>query len=338
MVTNGTAESSAFVQPEHSEIARIQRVLNLSVWILAALAIAIGFTFEHSWLIWLGLLVLGSTAIVVAIQCIWMGLSSRGEAAFQLQSFTGFSSQKPLGWGPTLGVWWRETRTCWRVFGSWQPWHWRTEPNGDPAEIVRGKRGVLFIHGYFCNRGLWRAHLQRMHAEGVPCIAVNLEPGFGGIDEYVPIVERAVAALEKLTGEPVVLVCHSMGGLVARAWLRTTSIDRVQRVITIGSPHHGTAIAAAAKTANGQQMRLLSPWIQHLFADEGKSENHAKALYEKFRCVFSDGDNIVFPCATAMLPGAVPVFVPACGHVELVDHPVIHRLIDRGLRIGESTR
>jgi Lecithin:cholesterol acyltransferase len=48
----------------------------------------------------------------------------------------------------------------------------------------------------------------------------------------------------------VVLVCHSMGGLVARWYLdvllRNKSVDHVRTLLTIGTPYRGAAKAAAA--------------------------------------------------------------------------------------------
>lgn len=45
--------------------------------------------------------------------------------------------------------------------------------------------------------------------------------------------------------EPSALVCHSMGGLVARAYLdnQSQSSQCVQQVITLGTPHKGSSIA-----------------------------------------------------------------------------------------------
>jgi triacylglycerol lipase len=40
---------------------------------------------------------------------------------------------------------------------------------------------------------------------------------FGGIDDYAPLIEQAVQQVTQATGRPPLLVCHSMGGLAARA-------------------------------------------------------------------------------------------------------------------------
>jgi pimeloyl-ACP methyl ester carboxylesterase len=109
------------------------------------------------------------------------------------------------------------------------------------------RRGAVFIHGFVCNRGFWTPWLKELRARGHSFVAVNLEPVFGSIDEYVPIVEGAVQRVTQATGMAPVLVCHSMGGLAARAWLRAMSADgRVHHVITIGSPSRPGWRASAA--------------------------------------------------------------------------------------------
>src|SRR6185369_10614315 len=137
-------------------------------------------------------------------------------------------------WGELARAWLRETLIAPIVFCWRQPFRWREVPDryaagpGQPA-----RRGVVFIHGFVCNRGFWTPWLKELRARGHPFIAVNLEPVFGSIDEYVPIIEQAVRAIIDATGMPPVLVCHSMGGLAARAWLRAMAANaRVHHVIT----------------------------------------------------------------------------------------------------------
>jgi triacylglycerol esterase/lipase EstA (alpha/beta hydrolase family) len=191
-------------------------------------------------------------------------------------------------------------------------------PHGPPA-----RRGVVFIHGFVCNRGFWNPWLVRMRTLGHPFVAVNLEPVFGSIDAYVPIIEDAVDRVTRATGLAPVLVCHSMGGLVARAWLRATSAhERVHHVITIGSPHHGTWLGRFSLLENGRQMRLGGSWVRGL---EQGSDPVRNAL---FTCWYSSCDNVVFPASTATLPGADNRLVRGVAHVELGFHP---RVMDESL-------
>ena len=71
-----------------------------------------------------------------------------------------------------------------------------------------------------CNRGVWLHWLGHLRAAGHAHVAVNLEPVLGSIDGYAKAIDDAVRRVTEATGLPPVLVCHSMGGLAARAWLR----------------------------------------------------------------------------------------------------------------------
>ena len=181
---------------------------------------------------------------------------------------------------------------------------------------MRGHRGVVFIHGFVCNRGFWTPWLRRLNGHSRAIAAVNLEPAFASIDHYVAVIDQAVAAVTESSGLPPVLVCHSMGGLAARAWLRTSSVGRIHRIVTIASPHQGTWLARFSHTRNGCEMKIASDWLRQLQLD-------TQACESAFTCWYSNCDNVVFPSSMATLPGADNRFVHGLAHVDLAFHPEV---------------
>lgn len=217
-----------------------------------------------------------------------------------------------------LRAWWGETKAAPRVFSWRQPFRSARFPDRLPApgSTARGRRGVLFVHGFVCNRGLWNPWLERLVADDVPFVAVNLEPVFGSIDQYAEIIEQAVQRLEQATGLAPVVVAHSMGGLAVRRWYaEQADAARVHHIVTIASPHHGTWLARFALTRNSRQMRLQSRWLATLAARE-----HV-ARHGRFTCFYGHCDNIVFPPSTAVLEGARNVHIEGTAHVEMADRP-----------------
>ena len=228
--------------------------------------------------------------------------------------------------GQLLSAWIGEVITAPRVFLWRQPFRSNVEPDHLP-DRGGSRPGVVLVHGFVCNRGLWNPWMREFRARRVPFVAVNLEPVFGSIDCYAQLIEAAVARVEAVTGMPVVLVGHSMGGVAIRAWLARFDADsRVRRVITIGSPHHGTWLARYGQTINGRQMRLGNPWLSKLAARE-PTQRHAC-----FTCFFGHCDNIVFPAASGTLAGAVNVHVPGTAHVHMVFRSVVFDEVCRWLR------
>ncbi|SHL91888.1 triacylglycerol lipase [Rhizobacter sp. OV335] len=215
-----------------------------------------------------------------------------------------------------LHAWIGEVLTAPQVFCWRQPFRSTLVPDHVPAASTQ--RGVVLVHGFVCNRGLWNPWMQRLMPRGTPFIAVNLEPVFGSISHYADIIESAVARLEAATGRAPLLVGHSMGGLAIRAWAAAHGGEaRAHRIITIGSPHRGTWLGRFSTTANGHEMRLASPWQVALGARESAT------LSQRFICFYSHCDNIVFPASTATLPGADNRHVPGVAHVDLVNQPVV---------------
>lgn len=232
---------------------------------------------------------------------------------FLLMAWVSHGDPAPRpGTAALLRAWWAETRWAALVFGWWQPFRHQAVPDWLPSAPT-GRRGVVLVHGFLCNRGFWTPWLPLLRARGHAFVAVTLEPAWGSIDGYAPVVEAAVRRVEQATGLAPVVIGHSMGGLAARAWLCAVpgALARVHRVITLGTPHGGTWAARGARSVNGRQMRPDSPWLRALRAEE------PAGAAARCVCWYSNCDNVVYPPAAAMLPGADNRYIAGVAHVEM---------------------
>lgn len=214
------------------------------------------------------------------------------------------------GWATSLRAWGAE------VIASLRTYFWAQIRHGAaplPSAANGARTPVLLVHGYLCNRGIWHPFARWLAARGHPVDSVNLEPVFGTIDDYVPIVAEAVRRLRERTGrDRVAIVAHSMGGVVSRAYLASEGAGSVCAVVTIGSPHAGTWLARLGYGHNVGQMRPGCAWLDALGARE------TQATGALFTTIWSPHDNIVMPQQAAQrLPGATAVAVPGRGHLQL---------------------
>ena len=126
---------------------------------------------------------------------------------------------------------------------------------------------VLLLHGVGCNAGVWtgfRRYLER--ARLGPVYALSYGPPLASIEHFA---DQLAAKIDADPCAPpartqVVLVAHSMGGLVARAYLRRFGGAHVRRLITIGTPHSGSMHAWLMTGVSLAEMRPGSAFLAGL--------------------------------------------------------------------------
>lgn len=283
--------------------SRYDRAMTMACWQRWMVAGLVAAVLSCLLLVWHGYWTLALPALalllfihatVLGLECL-IGRRINREAAVPMPSL-----------GQTMRAWLAECLLAPRVFIWRQPL--RTHAVADHLRDGEGRRGVVFIHGLFCNRAFWNPWMKALRAQQRCFMAVNLEPPLTSIDGYVPTVEAAVRRVHAATGLPPVLVCHSMGGLAARAWLRTAGAsERVHRIVTMGTPHRGAWLARLSRSVSARQMRIGAPWLSDLPGAEAA----------RFTCWHSNCDNVVFPASNACLPGADNRAIDGLAHVEM---------------------
>lgn len=305
--------------------ARLQQWMTLA---LAGLALAwvLSCVQQGQWLHvgWAGL-ALVPHALVLALEFFWASQLARGQSARRAMGAEPAEVQPPPRTRQWLAAWWQEIWVGLRVFGWQQPWAYRRHADHLPPDAP-GRKGVLLVHGFYCNRGFWNTWIPRLREAGIPFMALTLGPPQAGIGEQALGIEQAVQRLTELTGQAPLLVGHSMGGLVIRSWLASQpeAAALQHEVITIGSPHHGTALARLARSPAAIEMRLGSDFLRGLMARE------TQARRSRLTCYWSVCDNIVFPASAATLAGAHNIALQGLPHVGLaMAAPVLNDVLQR---------
>jgi pimeloyl-ACP methyl ester carboxylesterase len=104
---------------------------------------------------------------------------------------------------------------------------------------------------------------------------------------------------------------------VARAYLRRFGAAQVSRLITVGTPHHGSYFAWLFPGWCLAQMRPGNAWLVTLNRDE------AAAPPVPMTALWSRHDTMVAPQASAMLGGAENVALLGIGHNALLRDPEV---------------
>src|SRR2546421_9506191 len=187
------------------------------------------------------------------------------------------------------------------------------------------QRTVVLVHGYLGNRSSFYPLAAYLKAHGVgPLLSFSYSAAHG--------IERAALELreslrQRVGGGRIDLVCHSLGGLIARTWLQLLGgARRVDRCILLGTPQRGTYNAYWLLSRVGRELRPDSALIERLHATRGA----AKSV--RFSSIVAGSDNIVIPRVFSAAEGDV-IHVPDVGHMGLLFSPAVFRAVHQRLSL-----
>jgi len=188
------------------------------------------------------------------------------------------------------------------------------------VHIDRNEKPVLLVHRYFMSRACFILLYLRMRQIGKRRIfTINLRPRTAAIEELAHQLSEKVEEVLVLTkSDKVDIIGHSMGGIVARYYIeQMNGIKKVNKLITLGSPHNGTKMAVFGIGANAKELRSGSEFMQGLNAGTIPGE-------VKYYSLWSNLDNLVVPQESSILkePGITIKFY-GIGHLTLLFSPKV---------------
>jgi hypothetical protein len=206
---------------------------------------------------------------------------------------------------------------------------WRAPTRAQPHD----RPPLIFVPGWFMNRACFLPLRYRLRRDGWPhAVGFNYRTIHGDIQQAARELHDVVERTCQTTGAArVVLIAHSMGGLVCRAYLRSFGgLERTASVITLGAPHQGSKLCALSLDPMAQDMRPDSAFIEDLAADDpipGAVD---------FTAIYATFDHLVVPAANAYYPGVGNIVVEGVGHNGLLWSSRVYELVRENLEYGSA--
>ncbi|MEU1485186.1 alpha/beta fold hydrolase [Streptomyces sp. NPDC005752] len=191
---------------------------------------------------------------------------------------------------------------------------------------------VVLLHGFIDNRSVFVLLRRSLARHGWHRLeSLNYSPLTCDIRTAAELLGRHVEEICARTGHHEIdIVGHSLGGLIARYYVQRLGGDRrVRTLVTLGTPHGGTAAAPLAGAHPiVRQMRSGSDLIEEL-------RRPAPNCRTRFISFWSELDRVMLPVETACVDhpdlDAVNVRVTGIGHLALPVHPAVASAIRQAL-------
>jgi triacylglycerol lipase len=169
---------------------------------------------------------------------------------------------------------------------------------------------VVLVHGITDTEVVFNSMAVYLRQLGWTVYTINLVPNNGEAPLNVlaqQVVDYVAATIEPK--QPFDLVGFSMGGIVSRYYVQKLGgIERVQRFVTISSPHHGTVVAYASKLPGCVQMRPNSLFLQDLNRDVQMLEQL------NFTSIWTPYDLMIIPTHSSKMPIGKELIIPVALH------------------------
>jgi triacylglycerol esterase/lipase EstA (alpha/beta hydrolase family) len=205
-----------------------------------------------------------------------------------------------------------------------------------PAQDEPGP--VLLVPGYGGSRDALLVLAERLRQNGRDARVLTLPgDGTGDLNAQVRVLDEAAAAAVRDGAPSVDVIGYSAGGVVVRLWVDDAGARLARRVVTLGSPLHGTEIAAVggvvAPGACPVACQQLSPGSPLLDDISGPVD-------VPWLSVWTEDDQTVVPPDSARLSGAVNVSLQqicpdaVVAHSQLPTDPLVTGIVSRALGTG----
>lgn len=196
------------------------------------------------------------------------------------------------------------------------------------TNVPKGGPTIVLIHGIYHNHSAWVYYRWRFKRKGYHRIHAFSYSSWN--TTFMEIYEKLEIWMKQVeyncAGQDIVMVGHSLGGLLAKTYAGKRATETlspvIRRVIALASPFKGSKMAVLGLGALSDSLRYRGALVRELEAYEPDTPLPCVAIY-------SPVDNMVLPAESLIPPGGwkreqtVPM-----GHVAPLYHgPTFERVL-----------
>lgn len=173
---------------------------------------------------------------------------------------------------------------------------------------------VVLIHGIFRKAYVFNRMAKYLKERGWDVHRFDIVPNTSivGLDRLAQQIKTYVDQTFA-PDQPIDLIGLSMGGLISRYYVqRLGGLDKIQRFITIASPHHGTYMAYLLPFIGSVQMRPGSDFLADLNGDVQQLEQ------VNFSSLWTPYDFVIVPAQSSIMPVGKNIKLSVFPHAMMV--------------------
>ncbi|MBT2683516.1 triacylglycerol lipase [Bacillus sp. ISL-37] len=206
--------------------------------------------------------------------------------------------------------------------------------------VTSEKDPVVFVHGFTGSSSSFDDMRQWLISQGWPSnylYAIQYSDTTGSsIDNAYELQSFVKTVLQQTKASKVDIVAHSMGGLSTRYYVKyLEGAQKVDDVVTLGSPHHGTNSSYFGLWTQGaREMVPGSTFLNDLNSvDETPNGSDTSAIIQ-YTSIYSSADTVINPYTSSIIAGAENVEISGVSHSGLLTDSSVRPLIQAGLEDG----
>jgi len=187
---------------------------------------------------------------------------------------------------------------------------------------------IVLIHGFRFRISI-HDHARKARRQGRNFALFEYDWNMG-IDEISDMFHDWCKDQQAAGAGDLVIVAHSLGGLIATRMLQRHAPKFVTHLVTVATPHAGTYVAYISCTQSAKDMRPGSDFMR-VHSPEVTGYDHMN--------VVAESDWIILPYRSCILPDASSarqLSMPGIGHLNMLSNLSVIRTIYHWL--GESDK